>query len=608
VTVTTSSPVPLVEDLRRLLRNVLMSRTLVARALVLALALGLSEGIGLFLILPLLSIAGVPMAGSAPPAAVAWLSTAFERLGLPQTLPAVLAVFVVMIGARSALQRAETLALAQLENGFVSRLRANLYEAIAKTRWTYFTQTKGATFTHALTTEAERAGIAVSQVFQFVLHVVLLATYTVVALQLSPVLTGCALLAALTLLLLSSRATMRVKSGGEAVSRELGALHAAAAEHMTGMKTVRSFGAEDRSAGEFRALVRQAGLSEMFLVGAQATSALQLSLAAAIAIGVFVYASLSWLQLSMSTVLLFLLVFSRMLPRATAAITAFQHVLGSLPGFLHIERLTAACQGQSDLGDHASSLPSPVFRRSIGLHGVTFGYDEGVSRHAVDGVSLDIPFGTVTAIVGASGAGKSTVADLVLGLLSPDHGRITVDGEPLLPQHWGDWRRQVGVVPQESFLLHDSIRANLLWSVPTASERDVMDALRDASAESLVERFPDGLDTIVGDRGSRLSGGERQRLALARALLRRPRLLVLDEATSSLDAENERHVLEALGRLSGRATVLLITHRLSAVRGADVIHVMEAGRVVQSGRWSALLADRSAPFYRLCMAQGVLEG
>jgi ATP-binding cassette, subfamily C, bacterial len=166
------------------------------------------------------------------------------------------------------------------------------------------------------------------------------------------------------------------------------------------------------------------------------------------------------------------------------------------------------------------------------------------------------------------------------------------------------WRRRIGYVNQDTFLFNDTIRENLLSVRPDAGEEVLIGALHAAAAD-FVLGLPDGIDTVVGDRGIRLSGGERQRIALARALVRRPAMLVLDEATSALDAENERAIQRAIDRMAGRQTILVIAHRLASVRSADVIHVMEDGRIVESGSWEALMEDPRGRFRALCRAQGV---
>ena len=225
---------------------------------------------------------------------------------------------------------------------------------------------------------------------------------------------------------------------------------------------------------------------------------------------------------------------------------------------------------------------------------------------ALTGVSLVVPARGITAVCGPSGAGKSTLADLLLGLLQPSTGRILVDGEPIAGQRLHAWRQAVGYVPQETFLFHDTIRANLVMARPGAAEAELRTALRGAAAEELVDRLPKGLETVLGDRGVRLSGGERQRLALARALLRQPSILVLDEATSSLDNEIERLIQHALGCLHGQMAIVIIAHRMSTVRIADQIIVLKQGKVAEVGSWEDLSRRGMGVFSQLVAAGGAL--
>jgi ATP-binding cassette subfamily C protein len=213
--------------------------------------------------------------------------------------------------------------------------------------------------------------------------------------------------------------------------------------------------------------------------------------------------------------------------------------------------------------------------------------------------------GEVVALVGPSGAGKSTIADLMTGLLAPDSGRITVDGVALDETRARAWREQIGYVSQDTYLFHDSVRANLLWARPGASEAEVRQALAMAAAEQFVDALPAGLDTVIGDRGATISHCERQRIALARALLRRPRLLILDEATNSLDTHNEQRILEAIEQLRGDPTIVTIAHRIAAVRRADRIYVTEGGTIVESGTWDELCAREHGRFRALCESHGI---
>ncbi|MFG2070113.1 ABC transporter ATP-binding protein [Micromonospora tulbaghiae] len=236
-------------------------------------------------------------------------------------------------------------------------------------------------------------------------------------------------------------------------------------------------------------------------------------------------------------------------------------------------------------------LDPATARGHLRIEDVTFSYP-GSDTAALAGVNLDVPAGTSLALVGETGSGKSTLAALISRLHDPDAGRITIDGIDLRDLRPADLAAVVGVVSQETYLLHGTVRDNLRYARPDATDADIEAAARAARIHDLVAALPDGYDTMVGSRGHRFSGGEQQRLAIARTLLRDPPILVLDEATSALDTETERAVQRALDELARGRTVVTIAHRLSTVRDADRIAVLDHGRIVESGTHDALLDRR----------------
>ncbi|EEP70094.1 ABC transporter ATP-binding protein [Micromonospora sp. ATCC 39149] len=236
-------------------------------------------------------------------------------------------------------------------------------------------------------------------------------------------------------------------------------------------------------------------------------------------------------------------------------------------------------------------------RGHVRIEGVTFTYP-GSDTAALAGVTLDVPAGTSLAVVGHTGSGKSTLAALVCRLHDPTAGRVTIDGVDLRDLRLTDLAAVVGVVGQETYLLHTTVRENLRYARPDATDAEIVGAARAAQIHDVIAALPEGYDTMVGSRGHRFSGGEKQRLAIARTLLRDPRVLVLDEATSALDTETERAVQRAFDELARGRTTITIAHRLSTVRDADQIAVLDHGRIVESGTHASLL-DRAGRYATL---------
>jgi len=250
--------------------------------------------------------------------------------------------------------------------------------------------------------------------------------------------------------------------------------------------------------------------------------------------------------------------------------------------------------------DPNRTVRMPPVEGHVRFENVRFSYDPG--KPVIRGVDFEAPPGTVVALVGSSGSGKSTLAALAASFLTPDEGRVVVDGVDLSQVVLATYRNQLGLVLQDDFLFDGTIRENLLFARADATTEEVEDAARRAFVTEFTDRFPEGLDTVIGERGVKLSGGQRQRVTIARAILARPRILVLDEATSSLDTESEAFIQESLqGLLEGRTT-FVIAHRLSTIRRADLILVIEDGQIVERGRHDELMA-KEGRYHKLYTVQ-----
>ena len=256
--------------------------------------------------------------------------------------------------------------------------------------------------------------------------------------------------------------------------------------------------------------------------------------------------------------------------------------------FAGLDRIRELRSMSTEIDGDKGKEPLRGTEGEIAFENVSFSYDDEVP--VLRDVSLTAPTGSTTALVGSSGSGKSTLASLVLSFNAPDSGRVLVDGRDLARIRLADYRRHVGVVLQDNFLFDDTIEYNIRYGRTRATRDDVVRAARLAHCHDFITAFPNGYDTVIGERGIRVSGGQRQRLAIARAILADPRILVLDEATSSLDSESEAQIQEGLQALRRGRTTFVIAHRLSTIRSADQILVIEEGRVVERGTHHELMA------------------
>jgi ATP-binding cassette subfamily C protein len=272
-------------------------------------------------------------------------------------------------------------------------------------------------------------------------------------------------------------------------------------------------------------------------------------------------------------------VFMRLWPAFSGVIPKIAGIRASIPAY---EKLNEAFLNFTMENTVEESSETLKFEQEIEFRNVAFSY-LGSQKTVLKDVNFVLKRGSISALVGRSGAGKTTIADLMLGLLSPSEGQILIDGEPLTEDNLSGWRHGLGYIPQEPLILNASVQENLERFHPGATQEQMIDALKKAHAWEVVEKLPNGLDTVLGDGGIRLSGGERQRLVLARVLMGNPRLIIMDEATSAMDYESEAAVRSAIAQLKGQTTVVIIAHRLATVRTAERVLVLQDGMITEDG-------------------------
>jgi ATP-binding cassette, subfamily C, bacterial len=572
-------------------------------AVALVVIVSLTEGLGLALLLPTLQLAGVDIgSGSAAGRCAAMVREALGRVGLRPTLALMLALFVAIICVRAMLTRSQGMTITVLQETFAQHLRQRLFESVSGANWLFICKSRSSDFVHALTNEVDRASLATHQGLHTVSGAAVAALYITASFILFPAATLLMLALSAVLALMLRAKTRSVYNVGADVSDVTSSVYSAAIEHFQSIKTAKMYGAQRRTCEIFSGLTRDMVATGLRMSSEQLTADAWFEIGSAVMMGAMLLVAIKWIAISPAEVLILLVLFARVLPRIRILQNTYRGFVSLLPGFATVKRIEDQCDAAAEPD---ADLGQPLeFRSALHFENVSFTYAGGPTP-VLRGLDLTLPIGRTVAIVGPSGAGKSTIADLIMGLMPPSSGRITVDGTPLNPARALSWRERIGFVAHDTFLFHGTVRANLLWARPDATESELRDALGRAAADEFVERLSQGIDTVVGDRGATLSQGERQRLALARALLRRPRLLVLDESTNSLDSENEAKILGAIEHMQGGITTVLIAHRLSTIRWADLIYVIENGRVVESGDWTTLAARLDGRFRSWCVAQGL---
>ena len=533
----------------------------------------ISAGVSLLLILPLLQILGFAIGHSAPPNGVAKAMTSvFQYLHLSLNLPTILICYILVVSFIAVAAFAEQLISTKLQQHYIHHLRARLYQQLLYTKWPFFLKQKMSRLLHGLTSQVQSISASNVQLLSLLNSSIMLSVYTILALLLSWKMTLIAVMCACLLLSMMLPLHRLTSTSGQEHLKKNQRIFQVITEQLGALKIIKGSGFEDKFLMETQRISVSLENENQHLTLVTAASKLLYSVGSVVIFSVLLYTSMGVLSVPLESLLLLLVVFSRLLPMVSAIQQNYQRILHQLPAYRDVKQLLRDCAANQE---HLESS-KPLFDDEIMLDRVSFGYLPG--HLILSDIALKIKKNTTTAIIGPSGVGKTTLADLMVGLLEPTTGAIYIDKQRLDHTNKLAWRQSVAYVTQDIVLFNASVRDNLQLFCHALPDESLWAVLKSAAADEFVAHLEEGLDTLIGDRGVRLSGGECQRIALARALLSKPQLLVLDESTSSLDSHNIIKIQQALAQLQGKMTILIISHQTEMSQFADQEFFLQGAR------------------------------
>ena len=538
---------------------------------------GIAEGAGLSALLPLLNIAINNQSASGGDTGddneFSQIVTDFlNRMGIEPDIGPLLIIIVIGVTIKSLL-----LLVAKKQVGYTAAqvttdLRLELLSVVLRSKWEYFVHQPIGKFTNSLATEAARTSESFVNGATAITFLIQAIIYGLIAIAVSWKATLISIVAGAVIIGLSHFLVRMARNAGKKQTKLYTSLLTRLTDTLQSVKPLKAMGRDHlvdsvlsmETSKMNRALQKQV-FSKAVLGAAQ-----EEMFAIVMALGMFI--ALVKFGMPFSTVMVLIVVIGRMLSQFGKVQKQYQKMAISESAFWSMKQtIKEAIQAEETLGKGAA----PTLKQSIKLESVDFAYAE---RKILDQLSLEIPAGSLTTLIGSSGSGKTTVIDMVIGLLQPQSGTVLIDDQLASNLDSKIWRRMIGYVPQETLLLHDSVAHNVTLGDPQLSDVDAEMALRAAGAWDFVQALPEGLESTVGERGSKLSGGQRQRIIIARALVNNPELLILDEATSALDPDSELEIRKTVENLRGKLTILAISHQTNMVEAADRVYRLENGQ------------------------------
>lgn len=516
--------------------------------------------------------------------------SATDTFQIELTLTLVLGLFLALIALRALGIWQREMHISKISLDFAQHCLSKVGTAIVMARWQSLVNSQQSEM-QLIINERRSIGGCMVILLNTMVRVMLISAKLLLVILISPL--------ALLLILPASALPFLLKKWFLKLPNSLGRQHVTISKthnrvvrhFISSLKLVKSSGLEEPHMRQYINAINDLQRNEMKTTSARSITRMLTEINLASILVVSAWWCLSTAVLALPELIVIMIVFFRLVPDLLMIQSHIQGLIHVLPKYLHLKQIQQRLQ--KDNGRAVESNGTPItFQDTLTIQNATFRYKTVAgNKPALRNIDLVIPAKNITAITGRSGSGKTTLVDILLGLLEPDNGEIFVDGIPMIGTNRGGWRNSIAYVPQEVYLFPDTIRANLLWMQPGATDAEIWEALQLASADKFVANLPQGLDSFVGDLGTQISGGERQRLTLARALIRKPALLILDESTSQLDVETEQQILVTLSALCAHTTIVIVSHHLNVLQQADQIIWLDSGQVLATGTWHELAAN-----------------
>lgn len=542
-----------------------------AFVLIALLIAGIAEGLSLTALLPLLSIAMDESGGANDSGIGKFMEKALQDIGIEPTLDTIL---LIIVGGM--FFKGLVLLLANRQVGYTvahvaTALRLDLIEALLASRWQYYLRQPAGSLANSVATEAYRAANGFEHSVNVLALAIQVLVYSIVALFISWEATLASLVIGLFLLLVLNRLVSATRRAGTKQTHLLRDLLTYLSDVLSSVKSLKAMARDnvaDAILHEQTQHLEKATRREV--MNRAALTALQEPILAALTASGLYFALVVW-ELSLPEVMLMVFLLTRILGLLNKTQRRHQQLAAQESAYWALRK---AADNARAAAERATGTLQPTLHKGITLQHVKFDYDQKI---IFKDLNIEIPINTFTAVMGPSGVGKSTLLDLLCGLTEPKSGEVQIDGISLHDINLRQWRHMIGYVSQDTVLLHDTVMNNILVGEPALTAVDAERALRQAGAWDFVSTLPEGLQTVVGERGGLLSGGQRQRIAIARALAHSPSFLILDEPTSALDPESEQTICETLQKLAKDLTIIAVSHQPAVINAADRVFILSNG-------------------------------